>query len=103
MSHKTQLAQQLLSLTLEIEAHLAESDLSFAKDNEPKRMALAKEIFTSDISEEESEELKKIISDVLEVNSRLEKFANEAKNEVAKLSKNIKFAQKATTAYQENI
>lgn len=103
MSDKISLANELLSLSLEIEARLAESDLTFAKNNEPKRMELAKKIFSTEIAKEDTEEVHKIITQVLEINSRLENFAINAKSEVAKLSKNIKFAKKAQNAYQENI
>ena len=99
-SNKIKTAQELLSLTLEIEAHLLKSDIAFAKDNEPKRMELAKQIFSTEVSEDDAPEIHKIITEVLEINSRLQQFATDAKNEVANLSKQIKTSRKVTNAYQ---
>ncbi len=96
---KVQIAQELLSLTKEIEAHLLKSDIAFAKENEPKRMELAKQIFSTEVSEDDAPEIHKIISEVLEINSRLQQFATDAKNEVANLSKQIKTSRKVTNAY----
>ena len=99
---KIQLANELLSLTKEIEAHLEKSDVAFAKDNEPKRMQLAQEIFSSDVLESDSEEIHKILSEVLEVNSRLQKFAKSARDEVVHMSNQIKKAKKGASIYQEH-
>lgn len=100
MKDKIKTANELLSLTKEIEAHLEKSDLAFAKDNEARRMDLAKQIFSTEVSEKESPEIHKIISEVLEINVRLEKFAKNAKQEIAQMSRKIKKSQKATSAYQ---
>ncbi len=100
MKDKIALANELLSLTKEIETHLGKSDLAFAKENEPRRMELAKHIFSTDVSEEQSPEIHKIIIEVLEINTRLQKFANNAKQEVAQMSRQVKKSQKATSAYQ---
>lgn len=100
MKDKIKTANELLSLTKEIEAHLEKSDLAFAKDNEARRMDLAKQIFSTEVSEKESSEIHKIISEVLEINVRLEKFAKNAKQEIAQMSRKIKKSQKATSAYQ---
>ncbi|THB69806.1 MAG: flagellar protein FliT [Gammaproteobacteria bacterium] len=99
-STKIKTAQELLSLTLEIEAHLLKSDIAFAKDNEAKRMELAKQVFSTPVSEDEAQEIHKIITEVLEINSRLQQFASDAKDEVAKLSKQIKQSRKVTNAYE---
>ncbi len=100
MKNKINIAKELLSLTKEIEAHLEKSDLAFAIENESKRMELAKQVFSSEVSEEDSPEIHQIITEVLEINSRLQKFANNAKQEVAQMSRQVKKSQKATSAYQ---
>lgn len=100
MKDKIALANELLSLTKEVETHLEKSDLAFAKENEPRRMEIAKQIFSSEVLEKDSPEIHKIINEVLEINTRLQKFANNAKQEVAQMSRQVKKSQKATTAYQ---
>ncbi len=100
MKNKINIAKELLSLTKEIEAHLEKSDLAFAKENEPMRMELAKQIFSTEVLEKDSPEIHKIITEVLEINARLQKFANNAKQEVAQMSRQVKKSQKATSAYQ---
>ncbi len=100
--NKIDLANELLTLTKEIEAHLEKSDLAYATENEQRRMELAKQVFSDELTEEESPKIIEIINEVLEVNTRLQNYAKKAKDQVANMSRDIRKAKKAKSAYQDH-
>lgn len=102
MANKLEIANQLLLLSTQIESRLADSDIAYAIEHESERMALAREIFSSKVDDKDQPQLQAIICEVLEINSRLQVFANKTKDEISKLCRQNKQARKATNAYKNN-